>query len=157
MLYAPGGLLFGGFVGGLLSLAGNTAGAGLSCWLIRTLGGERLSRLFDSASLVELQEKLGRRGFWVVLLLRINPLTSSDLVSYAAGLTRIPVWHLMLATMLAMAPLCFAQSYLSEEIFTAFPELILPLAVAGLVYLAAVVWIVRRLLRPDSPVVTDDS
>lgn len=147
MLYAPGGLIFGGFLGGLLSLAGNTVGAGLSCWMIRTLGGERLSRLVDTGSLAQLQDKLAERGFLVILLLRINPLTSSDLVSYAAGLTRIPIWHLMLATMLGMTPLCFGQSYLSAEIFTAFPKLIYPLAIAGIVYAAVVVWVIRGLLR----------
>lgn len=147
MLYAPGGLIFGGFLGGLLSLAGNTVGAGIACWLLRTLGGERLSRFVDTGSLAPLQEKLTQRGFVVVLLLRINPLTSSDLVSYAAGLTRIPIWQLMLATMLGMVPLCFGQSYLSAEIFTAFPRLIYPLAIVGTVYAAVVVWVIRGLLR----------
>lgn len=147
MLYAPGGLIFGGLVGGILSLAGNTVGAGISCWLIRTLGGERLNRLVDADTLASLQNKVRRRGFLVVLLLRINPLTSSDLVSYAAGLTRIPIWQLMLATMLGMAPLCFAQSYLSAEFFTAFPQMIYPLAIAGIIYLAVVLWVVRGLIQ----------
>jgi uncharacterized membrane protein YdjX (TVP38/TMEM64 family) len=31
MLYAPGGMVFGGFLGGLLSLLGNTLGAGIAC------------------------------------------------------------------------------------------------------------------------------
>ena len=159
MLYAPGGLIFGGFTGGILSLAGNTTGAGISCWLIRTLGGERLNRLVDADTLASLQEKLRRRGFLVVLLLRINPLTSSDLVSYAAGLTRIPNWQLMLATMLGMAPLCFAQSYLSAELFTAYPQMIYPLAIAGLIYLAVVLWVVRGLFQTAAvpePAVTVD-
>jgi len=147
LLYAPGGLIFGGLVGGILSLAGNTVGAGISCWLIRTLGGDRLSRMVDARSLTSIQEKLRRRGFVVVLLLRVNPLTSSDLVSYAAGLTHIPIWQLMLATMLGMAPLCFAQSYLSAEFFTAFPQMIYPLAIAGIIYLAVVLWVVRGLIQ----------
>ena len=147
MLYAPGGLIFGGFLGGLLSLAGNTVGAGLACWMIRILGGERLTRFVDTGALAPLQDKLEQRGFLVVLLLRINPLTSSDLVSYAAGLTRIPLWQLMLATMLGMAPLCFGQSYLSAEVFMAFPRLVYPLAIAGVVYVAVVLWVIRGLLR----------
>ena len=147
ILYATGGLLFGGFLGGLLSLAGNTVGAGVACWMIRTLGGERLSRLVQTGSLARLQERLAHRAFWVVLLLRVNPLTSGDLVSYAAGLTRISVWQLMLATMLGMAPLCFAQSYLAAELFTAFPQLIYPLAAAGIAYIAVVAWILRKLIR----------
>ncbi len=38
MLYAPGGVVFGGFWGGLLSLAGNVLGAGIACQLMRILG-----------------------------------------------------------------------------------------------------------------------
>ncbi len=151
MLYAPGGLIFGGFVGGLLSLAGNTTGAGISCWLIRTLGGQRLSRLLDADTVKGLQQRLHDRGFWVVLLLRINPLTSSDLVSYAAGLTRIPIWHVMLATMFGMAPLCFAQAWLSAEFFAVFPQMIYPLAIAGGIYLAVVLWVIRGLFQTAVP------
>ena len=35
LLYLPGGMLFGGFWGGTLSLLGNTIGAGVACQLIR--------------------------------------------------------------------------------------------------------------------------
>ena len=31
MLYAPGGVVFGGLMGGFLSLIGNTLGAGIAC------------------------------------------------------------------------------------------------------------------------------
>ena len=35
MLHAPGGVIFGGFLAGLLSLAGNVIGAGIACQLDR--------------------------------------------------------------------------------------------------------------------------
>src|SRR5215216_4641867 len=35
MLYAPGGIIFGGFQGGILSLAGNVIGAAVACQLVR--------------------------------------------------------------------------------------------------------------------------
>jgi uncharacterized membrane protein YdjX (TVP38/TMEM64 family) len=87
------------------------------------------------------------RGLWIVLLLRINPFTSSDLVSYAAGLTRIPVWKVMSGTLVGMAPLCFAQAYFSQEIFTAFPRLIYPVILAGIGYLIFVAHIVNQLAK----------
>ena len=94
-----------------------------------------------------LQKQLNRRGFWMILLLRLNPLTSTDLLSYAAGLTQIPNWHVMLATGLGMAPLCFAQSWLSDGIFSRWPGLIWPLMVAGLLYLAVVAVILSRMFK----------
>ena len=147
MLYAPGGLVFGGFLGGLLSLLGNVLGAGMACGLIRVLGGKRFASWLQQGRLSMYRERLARSGLWVILLLRINPLTSSDLVSYAAGLAGIPVWKVMAGTLLGMAPLCWAQAYLAEGIFTAIPQLIYPLIALCAIYAVVVVWIVGRMWR----------
>lgn len=150
MLYAPGGLIFGPWLGGFLAIVGNMIGAGISCALARSVGQSWLEKISANNSMEKLQEQLDRRGFWMIFVLRLNPLTSSDLLSYAAGLTRIPTWHVMLATGLGMAPLCFAQSWLSDGIFNRWPGLIWPLMIAGLLYLAAVAVILSRILK--SPV-----
>jgi uncharacterized membrane protein YdjX (TVP38/TMEM64 family) len=147
MLYAPGGVVFGGFLGGLISLLGNTLGAGIACWLIRTLGGRRFAAWFEQGRLGLYRERLAKAGLWLILLLRVNPLTSSDLVSYAAGLAGIPVWKVMAGTLLGMAPLCWAQAYLTEGVLTAIPHLIYPLIVLCVIYAAAVAWVVGRLGR----------
>jgi uncharacterized membrane protein YdjX (TVP38/TMEM64 family) len=147
MLYAPGGVVFGGFLGGLISLAGNTLGAGIACGLIRWLGGKRFAAWLEQGRLSLYRERLAKAGLWVILLLRINPLTSSDLVSYAAGLAGIPVWKVMAGTCLGMAPLCWAQAYFSEGVLAAIPQLIYPLIGLCVIYGAAVVWVIGRLCR----------
>jgi uncharacterized membrane protein YdjX (TVP38/TMEM64 family) len=147
MLYAPGGLVFGPWLGGFLAIIGNMMGAGLSCALVRSMGNDWLEKISAEDSMERLQKQLNRRGFWMILLLRLNPLTSTDLLSYAAGLTQIPNWHVMLATGLGMAPLCFAQSWLSDGIFSRWPGLIWPLMVAGLLYLAVVAVILSRMFK----------
>lgn len=145
MLYAPGGVVFGGFVGGVLSLTGNVLGAGIACAITRSVGATWLTRLFSEEALEKAQSELDRRGYWLIFLLRLNPLTSSDLVSYAAGFTRIPVWKVMLSTMCGMAPLCFGQAWLAESLFVAYPELLYPLLIAGVVYIIAIIVVIRRL------------
>jgi uncharacterized membrane protein YdjX (TVP38/TMEM64 family) len=147
MLYAPGGMIFGPWYGGLLALAGNVIGAGIACQLVRSLGTRWCNCLVGDETVEKLQQALERRGLWLIILLRVNPLTSTDLVSYAAGLTRIPVLHVMLATGISMAPLCLAQSWLSDSIFKQWPQLLWPMMIAGAVYLVAVVAIVAKLLR----------
>lgn len=147
MLYAPGGIIFGGFWGGALSLAGNVIGAGIACLLVRVFLGERAGEFLERSALAKYEERITQHGGWVVFLLRVNPLTSSDLVSYATGLTRLPVWKLMLGTLAGMAPLCFAQSYMAEGLLTAFPRLIYPLVAACVVYGLVVVWVVINLLK----------
>jgi uncharacterized membrane protein YdjX (TVP38/TMEM64 family) len=54
LLYAPGGAIFGGLLGGTLSLVGNVIGAAISC----VLGGAIGERLFGDASAGE----IGRRA-----------------------------------------------------------------------------------------------
>ncbi len=145
MLYAPGGLVFGPLLGGALALAGNVIGAGVACALARSLNFGPVRRFVSSERVEPLQAALASRGSWLIFLLRLNPLTSSDLVSYAAGLTRIPTWRVMAATGCGMAPLCFAQASLSDGLFQSFPTLIYPLLAACLVYVAVVLAVLRRL------------
>jgi uncharacterized membrane protein YdjX (TVP38/TMEM64 family) len=147
MLYAPGGVIFGGFWGGLLSLTGNVCGAGIACQLMRTFGRPYIERAIDRGSLRKYESQLARSGVWIVFLLRVNPLTSSDFVSYAAGATTMPVWKLMLGTFLGMAPLCWAQSYLADEILTAFPRLLYPLLAACALYTVVVALVLRKMMR----------
>jgi uncharacterized membrane protein YdjX (TVP38/TMEM64 family) len=149
--YAPGGVLFGGFWGGLLSLSGNVAGAGIACQLTRVLIGERAEKYLARSALAPYEARITRSGMWVIFLLRVNPLTSSDLVSYAAGLTHLAVWKVMLATLAGMAPLCFAQAYLAEGLLAAFPRLVYPLVAACAVYALVVVWVLTNLLKKIRP------
>jgi uncharacterized membrane protein YdjX (TVP38/TMEM64 family) len=148
MLYAPGGVVFGGFLGGLLSLLGNTLGAGIACQLIRVLGGKRFTTWLEQGRLKMYQARLSRSGMWLILLLRVNPLTSSDLVSYAAGLAGIPVWKVMFGTLLGMAPLCWAQAYLADGILRAIPQLLYPLLILCGIYGVVAVWVILRLRSP---------
>jgi uncharacterized membrane protein YdjX (TVP38/TMEM64 family) len=122
LLYAPAGAIFGGLAGGALSLAGNVIGACLACWLASTFGESWVARHSGDGPLRHLRDRLRDRGGWVVLLLRLNPLTSSDLVSYAAGLAGIPVRQVLAGTAVGMAPLCFAQAYLAQTLFEWLPD-----------------------------------
>lgn len=149
MLYAPGGVIFGGFMGGLYSLTGNLLGAAIACQLMR-LAGQRLFGQEIRRALSKITPLLEKRGIWVIFFLRANPFTSSDLVSYAAGLTSIPVWKVLCGTALGMAPLCWLQSYLAEGLMEAFPGLVYPLLVACGIYAFAVVFTLRQMARKSS-------
>jgi len=144
LLYAPAGALFGGFQGGVLSLTGNTIGAAVACAVGRTLGEEAVTRRLEGSRLAGHVEAIREKGLWVILLLRLNPLTSSDMVSYAAGAIGVPVWRVALGTFIGMAPLCFAQAYLAEQIFKILPGAVYVLIGAALLYVAfIVVWLAR--------------
>jgi len=145
LLYAPAGALFGGFQGGVLSLIGNTIGAAIACAVGRSLGEQAVARRLEGSRLAVHLDAIRARGLWVILLLRLNPLTSSDMVSYTAGALGVPVSRVALGTFIGMAPLCFAQAYLAEQIFRVLPGAIWVLLGAALLYIAfLVVWLARR-------------
>ena len=58
-----------------------------------------------------------------------------------------------------MAPLCFAQSALSDGVFRRFPALLYPLVLLCGVYVVVTVFVVRRQFVNRRPVVwrTDDA
>ena len=147
ILYAPAGVIFGGLWGGTFSLIGNVLGAVVSFILMRMLGRSAFERFIEHEHLERFEQRVSDNGALVLFLLRVNPLTSSDIVSYAAGATSMPVWKLLVGTTLGMAPLCFAQAYLAESLLIAFPRLIYPLLVGGLAYAVVFVWAIQKSLK----------
>jgi uncharacterized membrane protein YdjX (TVP38/TMEM64 family) len=139
LLYAPGGAIFGGFIGGTLSLVGNVVGAAIACVLGRLVGERVFGRSSDRLRFNRYRALMQQRGLWIVLLLRLNPLTSSDLVSYAAGVAGVPAWKVAAGTLVGMAPLCYVQAYFAQRVFELVPGRFIlmggALLIAVLVYL----------------------
>ena len=104
---------------------------------------------FISQTLRCLKEFILQHGVLSIALLRVNPLTSSDIVSYAAGLTPISTSTVMIGTLFGMAPLCYIQAYLSMELFTVFPWLIWPLAVGCVIYAVLAAMAIWHLKTPQ--------
>ena len=142
LLYAPAGAIFGGLMGGTLSLIGNVLGAGIATYLARTFGSQWFARRHHSGRLAHYRTQLAARGAWIIFLLRINPLTSSDLVSYAAGLAGVSPARVAIGTFFGMAPHCFLQAYFAATIFETVPfGIVLAILLAGAAIFATVaVW-----------------
>ena len=149
LLYAPGGAIFGGLIGGTLALIGNTIGAGIAAWVARGLGEGWLARHMANSRFARLRQRLETRGGWVVFLLRLNPLTSADLVSYAAGLAGVRPVHVALGTLAGMAPQCYLQAYLAATIFEVLPDWFVA-ALAVLLLATAAIAVIVMLRRSGS-------
>lgn len=135
VLALAGGLAFGAWQGMLYTILGEVPGAVLSYWLARGA----FSGMFRSASndsrLHKLEAAMKRRGFPVVLLLRLAPFVPFDLVSYAAGIARVPLRAYVPATFIGALPGTFAYCFLGAS-FThgGWKEI----SIAALVFVAAV-------------------
>jgi len=116
-LYIIGGILFGGFYGGALALAGNTIGAYIDFMIARNLMKKGIEKKVDIKLRRTFERYFERFGTVSIFLLRVNPVTSSDLVSYLAGLTSLRPVPFLVATTLGLAPLVFFQTLVGDNLF----------------------------------------
>jgi uncharacterized membrane protein YdjX (TVP38/TMEM64 family)/rhodanese-related sulfurtransferase len=98
-----GGALFGPFWGTLLNLTGATLGATASFLIARYLAADWVRRQ-AGGRLEHLIEGVEAEGWRFVAFVRLVPLFPFNLLNYALGLTRIPLTHYILASLVCMAP-----------------------------------------------------
>ncbi len=115
LLAFANGLAFGALWGGALSLASATLAAAVCFWVARSLGRRPVEALVGRAGLEAGDRWLLRWGAPAVLVARLVPVVSFDLVSYAAGLTRLRFVPFVAATTIGAAPASFAYAYLGEQ------------------------------------------
>ena len=133
ILYLVGGLMFGTLWGGFLALLGNIIGATLAFWIARTFGRKYMERKINKNLQKKFEKFTLKYGYLAIFLLRVNPITTSDLFSYIAGLSRLKFWGFIIATTLALVPYVFLQSYFGN-LFTENSLLFNLFIVAGIFY-----------------------
>lgn len=109
------GLAFGAFWGGLLSVFGASVAAAVSFWLARALGRGPVETLVGGTGLESIDHWFARYGAYAVLVGRLIPILSFDVISFAAGLTRMRFFWFLIATVIGMSPATFAYAYLGER------------------------------------------
>lgn len=131
------GLAFGAFWGGMLSLSSATLAAAISFGIAHALGRAPMEAMLGKRSLGAADVWFVRYGVYAVLVARLVPVVSFDVISYAAGLTRMSFPRFLLATIAGMAPATFVYSFLGERA----PQYInVLLIIFGLVVAAGVVY-----------------
>lgn len=109
------GLAFGVWPGVLYIIIGATGAASTGYVMARLFGRSVLK--MDSFSWSEkLFHQMEKRGFLYIFVLRLIPIVSFDLLSYAGGIARVRFSSFILATVLGMIPGTFAYSFLGASI-----------------------------------------
>lgn len=149
LLAFANGLAFGTLWGGMLSVAGATLAAAVSFWLSRALGRVPVEALIGNTSLESADRWFLRWGAYAVLVARLVPVVSFDVISFAAGLTRMRFWSFLVATVIGMTPATFVYSYLGGHA----PQYVnVLLVVFGVAIAVAVIAAVIRRRRQGKPV-----
>ena len=103
--------LFGWIKGALLSWASAMAGATLCFYIARFLGRGAVEKLTGKFALKSIDGFFEKYGEYTILITRLLPFISFDIVSYAAGLTSMSFWSFFWATGLGQLPATIVYSY----------------------------------------------
>jgi len=136
VLYVAGGMIFGAFIGGILTLIGNVIGATIAFLIARKYGRGIVEKKINPVIWEQFDKFSQKYGGWALFLLRLNPFTTSDLFSYLAGLTKMKLRTLIISTSFGLIPLIYIQTYLGEFFIKDSPILWLIFLIVCLIYLA---------------------
>lgn len=114
VLSIAGGLAFGALWGTLYTVIGATIGAVLSFMVARKLGKNIVKKEWKG-NFYKIQTQLERNGFFYVVMLRFIPVFNFDMISYAAGISKIKLRAFFMGTLLGIIPGTFAYNFLGSS------------------------------------------
>ena len=103
--------LFGWWQGAILSWTSAMAGAVVCFYIARILGRDVVEKLTSKAGLKQIDEFFEKHGRLSILIARLLPFISFDIVSYAAGLTSMSFGSFFIATGIGQLPATIVYSY----------------------------------------------
>ena len=103
--------LFGWWQGCIISFVSSMIGAAMCFYIARFLGRDIVEKICTKGALLQIEKFFDKHGKKCILVARLLPFISFDVVSYAAGLTAMDFWGFFLATGLGQLPACIVYSY----------------------------------------------
>jgi uncharacterized membrane protein YdjX (TVP38/TMEM64 family) len=111
------GLLFGWVWGTVLSWSSAMLGAALCFWVARALGRPVVERLVGGTHALDVSDVFfARYGSRAIIISRLLPFVSFDIISYGAGLTPVSFWKFLIATGIGQLPATVLYSYLGQNL-----------------------------------------
>lgn len=136
------GTLFGFWWGSLLSWSSSMVGAAFCFYIARFLGIERITRLISQPAVDKINDFVEKYGTYAILIARLIPFISFDVVSYFAGATRMRFLGFWIATGIGQLPATLVYSYLGES---ASPHIKWILFAFGIVMAISIIkWLMRK-------------
>ncbi|MEN6326491.1 MAG: TVP38/TMEM64 family protein [Syntrophomonas sp.] len=136
--------LFGWIKGAALSWSSAMVGAVVCYGIARLYGRGVVEKLTTRRALKEVDVFFERYGKWAVLIARLLPFVSFDIVSYAAGLTAMGFWEFFWATGIGQLPATLIYSYVGDmlvgSVRTVVFGLLILFSLTVLIYLGKQIW-----------------
>ena len=137
--------LFGWVWGAALSWVSAMVGALLCFYIAKFLGREVVEKLTSKMALESVDAFFEKHGTYAILIARLLPFISFDVVSYGAGLTSISLRSFLVATGVGQLPATLVYSYVGDMLSGGAATV-----VYGLLCLFAVtilVYLIKRMYR----------
>ena len=103
--------LFGWWQGCIISFVSSMIGAAMCFYIARFLGRDIVEKICTKGALLSIENFFDKYGKKCILVARLLPFISFDVVSYAAGLTAMDFWGFFIATGIGQLPACIVYSY----------------------------------------------
>lgn len=103
--------IFGWWKGAILSWSSAMAGAAVCFYIARLLGRDAVVKLASKTALKQVDLFFEKYGKNTILICRLLPFISFDVVSYAAGLTALKLLPFLVATGIGQLPATIVYSY----------------------------------------------
>ena len=136
--------LFGWLKGAALSWTSAMAGAALCFYIARFFGRDVVEKLTSKYALESLDGFFDQYGKYAILVARLLPFISFDIVSYGAGLTSMGFWSFFIATGIGQLPATLIYSYIGSMLTgttrTVVMGLLVLFALSTLVMLFKKIW-----------------
>ncbi|WP_427814071.1 TVP38/TMEM64 family protein [Enterococcus sp. 22-H-5-01] len=144
-----GGLVYGGFVGGCLTIIGASLGCTISFIIGKYLARDYIVQRFkNDATFQEIEQGVRENGISFLIFTRLVPIFPFAIQSYAYALTPMSLKKFSLISFLTMMPASFVYTFMASEIaskgisFSVFIEL----AVAGIL-LSLLAYLPKKISR----------
>lgn len=109
------GMIWGWFWGAALSWSSAMLAASICFFIARILGRPAVEKLVGGSKPLEMADQFFERfGTRTILVTRLLPFVSFDIVSYAAGLTNMGFWRFFIATGIGQLPATIFYSWLAS-------------------------------------------
>lgn len=145
--------IFGWVKGAILSWTSAMAGAALCFYIARLLGRNAVEKLTSKTALKKIDDFFKRYGKFAILIARLLPFISFDIVSYAAGLTSMGFWEFFIATGIGQLPATIIYSYIGGMLTgtakTFVVGLLMLFALTALITLLKQIWSDKNKLKSE--------
>lgn len=119
LLAIANGMIFGLAFGIFLTWTGAMLGAVLAWWLARRFGQDIVRRLLGETRWRKLEGAMENFGPRALILARLTPVISFNLVNYAAGLACVPLWTFLWTTAIGILPIIVASVVVGSHMVSA--------------------------------------